>query len=84
MTYLWHDLIGNTGVIFMLLAYLLLQLRRLSGDDIAFSILNGVGAMLVLVSLSEEFNMSAFIMEAFWLLISIYGLASVLKKDKPA
>ncbi len=84
MTYVWHDLIGNAGVALMLLAYLLLQIGRLTGDDIVFSVLNGVGATMVLVSLSEEFNLSAFIMEAFWLLISVYGLASALKKGKPA
>jgi hypothetical protein len=34
-----------------------------------------VGAGLVLISLFGEFNLSAFLVEFFWLIISLYGLA---------
>ena len=78
MDYSWFDLIGNIGVLLMVVAYLLLQLERLSSSAVSYLILNAVGAVFVIVSLSFRFNLSAFLMEAFWLLISLYGLAKPL------
>lgn len=72
--YQWHDLLGNVGVVTILCCYLLLQLKRLSADDLRFSLLNGMGAACILVSLLFEFNLSAFLMEFFWLLISLVGV----------
>ena len=33
-----------------------------------------MGAALILLSLAFDFNLSAFLMEAFWLGISLFGL----------
>jgi len=76
--YSWFDLIGNVGVLLMVIAYLLLQLEKLSGSALSYLLLNAVGAVLVMISLMFRFNLSAFLMEAFWLLISLYGLAKPL------
>ena len=78
MTYSWFDLVGNIGVALMVVAYLLLQLEKLSSSASSYLILNAVGAVLVIVSLSFRFNLSAFLMEAFWLVISLYGLTKPL------
>ena len=75
MDYNWFDLVGNVGVLLMVIAYLLLQLEKLSSSAVSYLLLNTVGAILVIVSLMFRFNLSAFFMEAFWLLISLYGLA---------
>lgn len=74
MNYTFFDFIGNLGVFFIIVSYLLLQLNRLKSDDIIFSAANLVGASLVIISLIENFNMSAFIIEAFWVGISILGI----------
>ena len=76
MNYEWYDIIGNIGVLTILSCYLLLQLGRLHADGLAFSVLNAIGASLILVSLVYEFNISAFLIEFFWLLISIYGIVN--------
>ena len=78
MDYSWFDLVGNIGVLLMVIAYLLLQLEKLSSAALSYLLLNTVGAMLVMISLMFRFNLSAFLMEAFWLLISLYGLAKPL------
>lgn len=78
MTYSWFDLVGNIGVALMVVAYLLLQLEKLSSSASSYLILNAAGAVLVIVSLSFRFNLSAFLMEAFWLVISLYGLTKPL------
>ena len=70
----WHDIIGTAGAAMILVSYFLLQMGRLSGTDLAYPVINGLGAALILVSLSVDFNLSAFIVEAFWLAISLLGV----------
>ncbi len=78
MDYSWFDLVGNIGVLLMVVAYLLLQLEKLSSSALSYLLLNAVGALLVIISLKFRFNLSAFLMEAFWLLISLFGLMKPL------
>lgn len=72
--YAWHDFVGNLGVACILGTYFALQAGRLKHDDVRYSVINGLGAMLIMVSLYFDFNLSSFIIECFWLLISGYGL----------
>jgi predicted membrane protein len=76
--YSWFDLVGTSGVLLMVIAYLLLQLEKLSGSAISYLLLNAAGAALVIISLMFRFNLPAFLMEVFWLLISLYGLMKPL------
>jgi hypothetical protein len=78
MSYGAHDLIGNLGVAMILFAYLLVQLGRLDPRGVAGSSVNAIGAFLVVVSLIVDFNLSAFIVEAAWCLISLFGIARAL------
>lgn len=73
MNLTWFDLAGFVGVVLIVIAYLLLQLNRLSSSAPSYSLLNALGACLVMVSLLFSFNLSAFLMEAFWFLISLFG-----------
>lgn len=72
--YHWYDFVGNIGVFLILLAYLLLQLNRIAHNSKMYCLLNCFGALLILVSLCFEFNLSAFTIELFWLISSLYGL----------
>lgn len=74
MDYHWYDFVGNIGVALILFTYLALQLDRVNAKGLAYSLLNGVGALFILISLHYAFNMSAVIIEAAWLLISIFGV----------
>ena len=65
---------GFAGVVLIVAAYLMLQLNRLPSTAPVYSLLNAVGAFLVMVSLVFDFNLAAFLMEAFWFLISLIGL----------
>ncbi len=73
----FHDIFGTVGVAFIVVMYFLLQTDRMASDNPHFSIWNAVGATLILISLAYEFNLSAVLMEGFWLLISLYGLVRV-------
>ena len=72
---LWYDLAGSVGVLLIVVAFLLLQLERVASNSLSYLIANAIGAALILLSLLYEFNLSAFLMEAFWLAISLLGLA---------
>ena len=78
----WYDLVGNFGVFLILLAYGLLQADKISSSSVMYSLLNAVGAALVLVSLMGAFNLAAFVLEAFWVLISVWGMISALTSQK--
>ena len=82
MKYGLLDFLGNIGVLLLMTAYLLLQLNKLS-NGLLYSILNAVGAGLIVVSLLTNFNLSAFLMEVFWVLISLLGIYRHLH-PKPA
>ncbi len=72
--YHWYDFIGNIGVLLILMAYFMLQLNRIGNHSLTFSFMNFCGAFFIMVSLCFDFNLSAFVIEFFWLLISLYGI----------
>jgi len=78
MTYAWYDILGTVGVAVIVLTYVLLQLERIRSDQLSYSLLNAAGALLILISLFYTFNLPSFIVEFFWLLISLFGIAKYL------
>jgi hypothetical protein len=74
MSYGVLDLIGNIGVVILIITFLMLQLNKLPSDGLAYSLLNAIGASLIVVSLLFDFNLSALLMEVFWVLISCVGI----------
>ena len=68
------DFVGNIGVVVLVITYLMLQLNKLSSDGLAYSVLNAVGAGLIVISLLFNFNLSALVIEVFWVLISCVGI----------
>jgi hypothetical protein len=54
------------------------QQRRL-----AYSLLNAIGAGLIVVSLLFDFNLSALLMEVFWVLISFVGSTGTSAESSP-
>ena len=78
MTLTLYDSLGIFGVLCILVAYLALQLEKLDSKSASYSLLNAIGAALILLSLYVDFNLSAALMESAWLLISIFGLFKAL------
>ncbi|XBQ15123.1 MAG: hypothetical protein ABL308_09130 [Oceanicaulis sp.] len=71
------DFIGLAGVACILLAYFLLQIEKVRGDTLAYLLLNTVGACLLIISLMVTFNLASFVIEIFWLAISLFGLGKL-------
>ena len=59
-------------------AYAAAQLRWLDPLKAPALLLNLAGSCLVMVSLARAFNLPAFLLEAAWALIALYGLARLL------
>ncbi|HET6890405.1 MAG TPA: hypothetical protein VFH31_04830 [Pyrinomonadaceae bacterium] len=84
MTITWFDLVGFVGVLLIIVAYLLLQLEKLPSSSPIYSLMNALGALLIIISLLFDFNLSAFVVETFWFLISLLGLTRTLLASRPA
>jgi hypothetical protein len=75
MSFEWYDILGTLGVGVIIITYVLLQIERVRSDQLIYSVLNAVGAALILVSLYFEFNFPSLVVEFFWLVISLFGIA---------
>ncbi len=76
------DVVGMLGTALIVVSYFLLQIGRIESRSLSYSVANGLGATGILFSLYFDFNLSAFAIEAFWLLISIYGAYRALRRTK--
>ena len=70
----WYDILGTLGVAIIILTYILLQIERVRSDQLIYSLLNAIGAALILVSLYFDFNLPSVVVEFFWLVISLFGI----------
>ncbi len=68
------DVVGMVGVIIVVITYFLLQSEKIDSKGFLYSFLNAVGSLLVVYSLLYNWNLASFILEFFWILISLYGL----------
>lgn len=78
----YANILGHVGVLCFLIAFFLLQKNKLAHDSMCYLGLNLLGALLVMLSLLVEWNAPAFVLEACWALISIYGIYSNLRRRR--
>ena len=82
MRFAWYDILGTLGVAIIVITYVLLQIERVRSDQIVYSLLNAIGASLILVSLYFDFNLPSVAVEFFWLVISLFGIGKYLARRK--
>lgn len=73
-----YDGAGIAGVVLMLSAYAAAQMRWLDTVKPVSLSMNLVGSCLVMLSLTKAFNLSAFLMEATWAAVALFGLLRLL------
>ena len=78
----WFDFVGSAGVFVIIVTYILLQIGKIRSESFIYSLLNASGASLIIVSLVYNFNFAAFIVEFFWLLISLFGIGRYFFRAK--
>jgi hypothetical protein len=76
-------LIGTLGVILMLVAYVLLQIKRIDPYSIRYSFMNFIGSVMLLFSLYYDWNTPAVLIEMVWGAISAYGVyRAIMSRSK--
>ena len=80
-SFTFPDFIGLIGVGLILMTYGALTLERIDPKGWLYSLGNGVGAVLILISLFYSFNLASFVIEIAWLLISLLGLWKVWRRS---
>lgn len=70
----FHDFVGIIGLTGIVLAYSLLQLRVLDARNLWYLLMNLIGSLAIIFSLLFEWNTGGFIINLFWVCISVYGL----------
>ena len=76
------DAIGMVGVFMILAVYSLVQLDKMDVKGLFYSVVNAVGAVFILISLTVTFNMASFVIEIAWLMISLFGIFQAFKRKK--
>ncbi|MBN2412505.1 hypothetical protein JXQ31_12520 [candidate division KSB1 bacterium] len=78
----FYTIIGLPGVFLILLCYFLLQTEKMDATGFLYSFLNLIGAFLILFSLLFAWNLSAALIEVFWIIISFLGIIRYLKRSR--
>ena len=67
-------IIGFIGMGFVVLAFYMVVKNKWRGDGLPFNVVNCIGAVLLLLSLLVHFNLGSFVIELFWIGISVTGI----------
>ena len=69
-----YEFIGIAGFLVYVLSFFAVQLSLLDGNSSQYAVLNIFAAFLVLVSLSEAFNLASAMIQISWIAIGLVGL----------
>ncbi|WP_097091603.1 CBU_0592 family membrane protein [Novosphingobium sp. Chol11] len=81
MTFDLANVIGLTGSALMVIAYAYSNVAKILNFTL-FNLLNLIGSLLLLYSLTVHFNMASLALEVVWALIALIGLAKALRKGE--
>lgn len=73
---------GIVGVLLGMLNYWLLVSGRVASDGVAYLLINVAAAVLVLMSLLEQFNLPTLMINTFYLGVSLYGLRTIARHHR--
>ncbi|MCR4942418.1 MAG: hypothetical protein K5978_06490 [Campylobacter sp.] len=74
--------IGFCGMVCIVVAYFMLQLGNTNAKSLKFQFINLIGAILLIISLCVHFNLGSFMIEIFWIIITIFGIVKIIKGQK--
>ncbi len=82
MSFTTIDIIGLTAPVLFLFAYAMISLGKWQAESLRFQVMNFLGAVAILISLTKDFNLPVFILELCWGAISVYGIRKALLKRR--
>lgn len=71
------NIVGNFGVLLILLSYFALQLEKVKSNELRYLLPNLFGSICIVISLLYEFNFPSLVIEVCWSLISLFGLTKL-------
>lgn len=81
MTFDWATIVGLVGSALFVGGFAYANAVE-AIDKVLFNLINLVGAVLLLISLSVHFNLAAFVLEVCWGLIALAGLIKALNEGR--
>ncbi len=73
------DTVGMGGVMVLVVNYLLFQMQKT--QDYQFFKYNAIGSFFIIINLLDKWNLSSFMIEFAWLMISLYGMLNFKLKS---
>ena len=83
MSPLVADIVGLIGSALFIGAFAYANIAT-TLNKVWFNLANLAGAILLLISLLVTFNLAAFVLEAAWALIALFGIAAALRERRRA
>jgi hypothetical protein len=80
MNSLTADIIGICGSALFIGAFIYANMAQVL-NKLLFNALNLIGAILLLISLSVNFNLAAVVLEVAWAIIALVGLIRALRRQ---
>ena len=74
--------LGFAGMICIVLAYFLLQLGMYDIHALNYQLLNLIGAIALIIYLLVHFNLGSFLIEVFWIMITVYGVFKTVRHKR--
>lgn len=81
MTLDWANIVGLLGSGLMVVAYAYSNIAK-ELNFLWFNLLNLVGSLLLIASLTIHFNLASMALEIVWAAIAVIGLANTIRKGK--
>jgi hypothetical protein len=82
MSFDWANLVGLVGSAIILAAFAYANAAA-RFDKLWFNLANLIGAAALLASLWVHFNLAAFVLEAAWTGIALWGVVAALRQRRP-
>jgi hypothetical protein len=77
-----YNIIGLSGVMIILTAYLLLHMNKLEAKTFNYSLLNLIGSIAIMFTFIYAWNFAAFVIEVAWSAISLFGVIKYSKVNQ--
>jgi hypothetical protein len=74
-----HDLFGLLGVFLGVYCYARVQWHRDYAKELSYSVLNLISSAFLIFSLLHAWNLSSFVSNSTWFVLSIYGIYRCVK-----
>ena len=81
MISLFGHLIGFAGMLCVVLAFYKTVHGTWASQSLKYNQVNLAGAILLIISLFIHFNLGSFIIEVFWIMISLKGIYNAKRKE---